>query len=146
VLALLAAAPALLVIVLSAPAEAHTGDVAPSATPAPSAAATPSAAAPTSKTPASTTTAPTSTSGPPAPASPASPTAGTTQAPPPATCELVVRAGDTLWDLAADRLPDGSADGVVGHEWRAWYGANADRLGEDPDLIRPGQVLVLPCA
>jgi nucleoid-associated protein YgaU len=48
----------------------------------------------------------------------------------------VVRPGDTLSGIAA-RL-------AVRGGWRALYAANRPRIGPDPDVIRPGAVLVLP--
>jgi hypothetical protein len=52
---------------------------------------------------------------------------------PPAAPVVVVRAGDTLWDLA-DESP----------AWHRIYALNRDVIGPDPDLIRPGQQLRLP--
>lgn len=46
---------------------------------------------------------------------------------------VVVRPGDTLWDLA-DQTP----------AWHRLYTLNRDVIGPDPDLIRPGQRLRLP--
>ncbi len=55
-----------------------------------------------------------------------------------------VRPGDSLWSLAAARLPDGTAPARVAAATDALYAANADRIGDDPDLILPGTVLHLP--
>lgn len=57
---------------------------------------------------------------------------------------LVVRSGDTLWGLAATRLPDGAPDTAVDAAWRRLYAANRARIGPDPDLVRPGLVLTDP--
>jgi LysM repeat protein len=57
-----------------------------------------------------------------------------TAAPPAA--RYVVQPGDTLSGIAA-RL-------AVRGGWPALYAANRPRIGPDPDLIRPGTVLVLP--
>ena len=46
---------------------------------------------------------------------------------------VVVRPGDTLWDLAGQSP-----------EWRRLYDLNRDVIGPDPDLILPGQALRLP--
>ncbi|MGW0731591.1 transglycosylase family protein [Streptomyces sp. NPDC002851] len=46
-----------------------------------------------------------------------------------------VRAGDSLWSIAESRDVDGG--------WAALYGANEEVVGDDPDLIVPGQVLDL---
>ena len=57
---------------------------------------------------------------------------------------LVVRAGDTLWGIAARHLPAGASNARIATEWPRWYRANADVVGADPDLIRPGQQLRSP--
>lgn len=60
--------------------------------------------------------------------------------------EVVVLRGDTLWSIAARRLPaDASPDQIDG-AWRAWYQANKQVIGQDPDLILPGQRLQAPAA
>ncbi len=55
-----------------------------------------------------------------------------------------VEPGDTLWGLAEVSLPAGATTDEVDRRWRAIYRANRDTIGADPDLIRPGQRLVLP--
>jgi nucleoid-associated protein YgaU len=58
--------------------------------------------------------------------------------------EVVVRRGDSLWDIAARHLgPDASAADVA-VEWPRWHHANRDVIGADPDLLIPGQRLVPP--
>ena len=57
---------------------------------------------------------------------------------------VVVAAGDTLWDIAGEHLPAPVSVADVAAAWPAWYAANADVIGPDPDLIRPGQQLVAP--
>jgi nucleoid-associated protein YgaU len=61
----------------------------------------------------------------------------------------VVLRGDCLWDIAGDWLarqhpgtppPDSETAQAV----RAWWQANADVIGPDPDLLLPGQVLRPP--
>jgi nucleoid-associated protein YgaU len=54
-----------------------------------------------------------------------------------------VRAGDTLWAIAADRLPPSSSDAVIDRSWRRLFAVNRVRVGSDPHLIRPGTVLRL---
>ena len=56
-----------------------------------------------------------------------------------AETERVVESGDTLSGIAQETT--GDAD-----NWQALYEANQDIVGRDPDLIHPGQVLVLPGA
>lgn len=57
---------------------------------------------------------------------------------------VTVRAGDTLWRLAARTLPAAAADALVTDRWHRLYELNRDVIGDDPDLIRPGQRLLLP--
>ena len=61
----------------------------------------------------------------------------------PAAPTVLVRPGDSLWSLAAARLPAG-ADGVsVTVAWRRLYAVNRATIGPDPDLLLPGQRLAL---
>jgi hypothetical protein len=55
-----------------------------------------------------------------------------------------VSPGDTLWDLAEQSLGPGAGPADVERRWRQVYAANRDVVGADPDLIRPGQRLLLP--
>jgi len=64
-------------------------------------------------------------------------------APVPAT-DVVVVLGDSLWVIAARHLPPGATDAEIAAAWPRWYHANAATIGADPDVIRPGQVLVVP--
>lgn len=58
--------------------------------------------------------------------------------------QVVVRRGDTLWDLAARTLPTTATDAEIATEWPRWYAANADVVGPDPDVLVPGQRLRVP--
>ena len=62
---------------------------------------------------------------------------------PPAGAEptYVVRPGDSLWSIASDHPGDA---GSVDQRWRAIWHLNHDVVGDDPDLIVPGQALRLP--
>ncbi|MBD8080712.1 LysM peptidoglycan-binding domain-containing protein [Cellulosimicrobium arenosum] len=60
--------------------------------------------------------------------------------------EVVVVRGDNLWSIAARQLPADASAADVGAEVERWYAANRGVVGDDPDLIRPGQVLVPPPA
>lgn len=65
---------------------------------------------------------------------------------PPADSHVVVR-GDCLWDIAAGRLaPSGTppTDAAIASAVQAWWSANGQVIGPDPDLILPGQVLRAP--
>ena len=57
---------------------------------------------------------------------------------------VVVRRGDTLWDLAGRHLGPGATSADVAQEWPRWYAANLEVIGPDPDLILPGQELRVP--
>ncbi|GAA4416856.1 LysM peptidoglycan-binding domain-containing protein [Georgenia halophila] len=56
----------------------------------------------------------------------------------------LVRAGDTLWSIAAAHLGPGASDSDVAAAWPAWYEANSSRVGADPDLIHPDLLLRVP--
>jgi nucleoid-associated protein YgaU len=62
---------------------------------------------------------------------------------------VVVR-GDCLWHIAgarvAEELGRTPTDAEVAAEVHAWWAANADVIGPDPDLLLPGQVLHPPAA
>jgi nucleoid-associated protein YgaU len=59
---------------------------------------------------------------------------------------VVVRRGDSLWSITARYLgPSATADEIA-REWPRWHDANHDVIGDDPDLIRPGQVLHPPAS
>ncbi|QZY30032.1 LysM peptidoglycan-binding domain-containing protein [Nocardioides coralli] len=64
--------------------------------------------------------------------------------PAPARSTVVVAPGDSLWRLAARTLPTGVDPRAVDRRWRAIYRANHQLVGADPDLIHPGQRLLLP--
>lgn len=68
------------------------------------------------------------------------------RAPSPTTAggEVVVRRGDTLWSITERALGPGASDAEVAAAWPAWYAANRDVVGDDPDLLLPGQVLRAP--
>lgn len=64
----------------------------------------------------------------------------------PDAATITVRPGDSLWSLAAADLPAGASTRQVTASWHAWYATNRDVVGADPDLIVPGQVLIVPDA
>ena len=57
---------------------------------------------------------------------------------------VVVRPGDSLWAIAARELGPHASRTAIDRSWPRWYAANAERIGPDPGLIRPGQQLVTP--
>jgi nucleoid-associated protein YgaU len=61
-----------------------------------------------------------------------------------APAEVVVRRGDSLWSIAARHLGPDVSDGEIALAWPAWFEANRRVIGDDPDLLRPGQVLRAP--
>jgi len=51
---------------------------------------------------------------------------------------------DTLWSLAASRLPADASEATIATACRRLYQLNRAVIGDDPDLIQPGQRLALP--
>ncbi len=76
------------------------------------------------------------------PAHPARPEPATAQHPSRRT--VVVRSGDTLWDIAERQLPPGHTAADVARAWPRWFAANRDVIGPDPGVIRPGEQLQAP--
>ncbi len=63
---------------------------------------------------------------------------------PPSPGEVTVLAGDTLWDIASRHLGPGASDVDVALYWPRWYEANKAQIGENPDVLLPGQILKTP--
>jgi 4-amino-4-deoxy-L-arabinose transferase-like glycosyltransferase len=57
---------------------------------------------------------------------------------------VVVRRGDTLWDIAARHLGPAATDAEIARAWPLWFTANRHVIGPDPDHLRPGQQLRPP--
>ena len=57
---------------------------------------------------------------------------------------VVVHRGDTLWAIAARHLGGRPSDTQIDASWRTWYAANRAVIGNDPNLILPGQQLRPP--
>lgn len=79
----------------------------------------------------------------PTPISPPPPSSPGSSAPPART--ITVAPGDSLWSLTDDLVgpgPDSTQD--VAAAWPLLYDLNRDRIGDDPELIRPGQELIVP--
>lgn len=71
---------------------------------------------------------------------------GCTGGAPQADTTVVVRGGDTLWSIVARALgPEASPDRIA-RDLPAWYDANRQVIGADPDLLLPGQILTTPSA
>lgn len=58
--------------------------------------------------------------------------------------EIVVRAGDTLWSIAREQLGEQANLAEISAYWPRIYQANKAVIGDDPDLLELGLVLVLP--
>ena len=58
--------------------------------------------------------------------------------------ELVVHRGDSLWSIAARHLGPEATTTQIDAEWHRWFAANRLVIGNDPNAIRPGQVLSSP--
>ena len=58
--------------------------------------------------------------------------------------EVVVRRGDTLWDIAARYLGPSATDAEIARTWPQWFAANRTVIGSDPDRLVPGQLLRPP--
>jgi nucleoid-associated protein YgaU len=59
---------------------------------------------------------------------------------------VVVAPGDTLWGLAERSLPATATPAQIAAAWPAWWSANRDVIGDDPDLLHPGAVLSPPAS
>ena len=60
--------------------------------------------------------------------------------------EVVVLRGDTLWTIAARQLGSGASEAQIAREWPRWWSTNYQVVGDDPDVIKPGQRLAPPPA
>jgi hypothetical protein len=130
-----------------APESGPTDAEAPDAAPAPTTAAPPATTENDAAIPAPTAAAPPSTAGNDAPipaptSTPAQPGSGPTDAD--SAGAVVVLVGDTLWSIAHHHLNSDATDQEIDTAWRAWYSANTQVIGDNPDLIQPGQLLLPP--
>ena len=66
------------------------------------------------------------------------------QEPADSVAEVTVRAGDTLWSLAATGLGPLASDVAIAREWPRLYRENREVIGQSPHLLHPGQILRLP--
>jgi hypothetical protein len=58
--------------------------------------------------------------------------------------EVPVRAGESLWTIAARELGPGASDVDIAARWPLWYQANRNVIGADPNVLLPGQLLSPP--
>ena len=56
----------------------------------------------------------------------------------------VVRAGDSLWVIAARHLGPGASNAQIAAEWPRWYRANRAVIGSNPSLLLVGTRLAVP--
>lgn len=57
---------------------------------------------------------------------------------------VTVADGDNLWSITSKHLGPNASPERIAQEWPLWWEANRDVIGEDPDLIQPGQSLRAP--
>jgi nucleoid-associated protein YgaU len=57
---------------------------------------------------------------------------------------IVVLRGDTLWSIAAGHLGPAARAADIDAEWHRWLAANREVIGDDANLILPGQLLRPP--
>lgn len=131
-------------VVPSTPA-AVSPPVTPSAEPeAPASAANSTAEAPETPPPDPALPEPAASAPPSGTAAVAGSAAAPTIAPTPSSAAVTVQPGDSLWRIAAHSLGAGATDADVDNAWRAWYFVNREVIGDDPDVILPGQDLTAP--
>lgn len=59
---------------------------------------------------------------------------------------VVVQCRDTLWSIAAQHLGPAATGADIDAEWHRWFAANRDVIGDDANLIAPGQLLSPPAS
>ena len=106
----------------------------------------PGSATSTTTTPTTTTTTTPTTTTPSAPPPRTPPKVPDAPPPPIAAEEVVVARGDSFWSLAVEAVAESSRPASVDAYWRRLVELNRPRLVDpaNPDLLYPGQVLVLP--
>ncbi|MHA7153656.1 LysM peptidoglycan-binding domain-containing protein [Arthrobacter sp. TMN-50] len=62
----------------------------------------------------------------------------------PAPALVVVTPGDSLWTLAAHHLGPFATDVEIAAAWPQWHRENREIIGDDPNLLLPGQMLRIP--
>ncbi|MCW2670124.1 MAG: hypothetical protein JWO27_2021 [Frankiales bacterium] len=62
----------------------------------------------------------------------------------PAPSEVVVHTGDSLWAIAQRELGTAATQRQVARAWPRWWSANREVIGDDPDVIHPGDRLTAP--
>ena len=59
---------------------------------------------------------------------------------------VVVHCRDTLWSIAAQHLGPAATRADIDAEWHRWFAANRNVIGDDANLIAPGQLLSPPAS
>lgn len=77
-------------------------------------------------------------------ASPASSPAPSTSKPTHVAATHTVVPGECLWRIAESELGPQASDAQIAARWPQWWKANAAVIGDNPDLILPGQQLTPP--
>lgn len=62
------------------------------------------------------------------------------------SADIVVHRGDSLWSIAARHLGPTATTTEISAEWHRWFAANQHVIGDDANLITPGQVLSPPAS
>jgi len=81
-----------------------------------------------------------------APLLPAETTPGPPLDPAPAAGTVLVKPGDSLWRITAQRLGPSASERQIAVGWPYWYWANRRVIGRDPNLLLPGEWLTMPTA
>lgn len=62
----------------------------------------------------------------------------------PARAVIEVGPGDSLWTIAARQLGPFATDVEIAQAWPLWHRENRQVIGDNPDLLLPGQLLRAP--
>lgn len=66
------------------------------------------------------------------------------QVPETGAAPVTVIDGDSLWTIVATHLGPLASDVDIAQEWPRWYQINRAVIGENPDVLTPGQLLTPP--
>jgi Tfp pilus assembly protein FimV len=64
--------------------------------------------------------------------------------PGPAAGSVLVRPGDSLWQITAEQLGPSASEQQIAVGWPYWYRANRRVIGSNANLLRPGERLTPP--
>lgn len=59
---------------------------------------------------------------------------------------VTVRQGDSLWTIVARHLGPDADPATIAQQWPQWYAVNRNAIGDDPNLLQPGQQLHPPAS